>query len=182
MNQMQEDGLFAALRKFAQNIKERRRADVVMDGVATGVHTSYFPGDIMEVEGLPELPPILIFEPEAVKALLQGQLRQLTEEAAKSFNIYRFFDPRTVMSGLILPPQYNEETYGFEARVDLGKARESQGFALDEELIQWLEKYERLVQPVEFILVDDDIRQMTLPELPPSQQKITLNFSTQTRG
>ena len=182
MLQMQDDGLFIALRRFAENIKGERRADVLMDGVGTGVHATYFPGHIMEVEGLPELPPVLTFGPEGVKALLQGQFKQLSEEAAKSFNIYRFFDPRTVMYGLIPPSQYNEQTYGFEASLDVRKAREAQRFTLDEQLIEWLEKYERLVQPVEFILMDDDVRRMTLLELPPGQQKITLIFSPEISG
>ena len=86
------------------------------------------------------------------------------------------------MSGLIPPSQYNEETYGFEASLDVRKAREAQGFSLDEELIEWLDKYKGLVQSVEFILVDNYIRRMTLLELPPGRQKITLIFSTETQG
>ena len=176
MSYIHDDRVFIALSRFAENIKVERRADVVMDGVGTGVHASYFPDDIMEVEGLPELPPILRFEQKVVKALQQGRFEQLPEEAAQSFNIFRLFDPRTVMAGLHAPSRYNELAFSFEADLDVRKAGKTQGFALDEQLMEWLHKYERVVQPAEFVLIDDDIRRMTLLELPPGDQKITLIF------
>jgi hypothetical protein len=122
MIEMQDDRLLRVLRRFEESIKEERRADVVMDGLGTGLRATYFPGHVMDIEGLPELPPILKFEPEGVKVLLQGRFEQLPEEAAKAFNIYRFFDPRTVVSGLRTPSRYNEQTYSLEADLDIHEA------------------------------------------------------------
>jgi hypothetical protein len=182
MIEMQDDRLLRVLRRFEESIKEERRADVVMDGLGTGVRATYFPGHVMDIEGLPELPPILKFEPEGVKVLLQGRFEQLPEEAAKAFNIYRFFDPRTVVSGLRTPSRYNEQTYSLEADLDIHEALGVKKFTLDEKLFDWLRQYDRLVQPVEFVLLNDDVRRMTLTELPPGQQKITLIFSPGNQG
>jgi|GEM_PF-3662981 len=164
-----------------------RRAIVFVSDVVTPVQILYSP-DSMEIRELVDAPRIIRLGPNGTaEALIRGKLQKLEEKVARTFNIYRFFDPRVVGRGLDGDKanwQYIEPNGAWLGSVDILMAAQKSNFALNEELLEWLrERKMKTKRPVEAVLLEMNLLEMSLFEFNAGPvtlgDKFTLRFTTQ---